>query len=121
MERQYTTSAGILECFPNYALFTVHSEIISREAAKEVIKCTYDHYKNRKYVLISNRKKSYQVDSSAYKFINPKKIVGIALVSDDDNVKNDAMEKQLLYNGAFGFFATVEDAIDWAHTVVKAL
>ena len=69
--------------------------------------------------MISDRKNSYKVDSAAYKFINPKKIVGIALVSSNEKVKMDAEEKQQLYDGSFGFFTTVEEAVDWAKTVIK--
>ncbi len=119
MEKNYTTSIGNLECYSTYAVARISVDSVSREGAKELIQAGYSHFKDRQFVLISDRKDSYNVDSAAYKFINPKKIVGIALVSSNDKVKEDAFHKQELYNGSFGFFSTVEEAVDWAKTVIR--
>ncbi|MBT0607583.1 hypothetical protein [Aequorivita echinoideorum] len=119
MFKSYTTSIGILECYPNYCIARVSVPLVTKEGAKELLQCSYKHFGNKRYVLISDRKDIYKVDSQAYKFVNPRKIVGIALVSENEKVKSDALEKQKLFDGAFGFFENMEDAIDWAKTVVK--
>jgi len=118
MIKSYPTSIGNLECYTMCAISRIAVDVVTKEGAKELIQTANKHFRNKPFVLISDRKNSFNVDSSAYKFINPKKIVGIALVSLNEKVKNDAFEKQKLYDGAFGFFTNIEDAVDWAKTVV---
>ncbi|GAL00159.1 hypothetical protein JCM19314_413 [Nonlabens ulvanivorans] len=54
-----------------------------------------------------------------YKLVNPKKLVGIAIVSPHENEIERAVEEQQLYSGSFSLFKNVESAIAWANTFQK--
>lgn len=119
METTYQTPHGIMNCFNNYLIFRVSANYITRQSAKEIMKFAYDHYKKRPFVFISSRKFVSNVDPEAYDAIDPKLMVGIAIVSEDTAVRNEAVEEQSFYKGSFSFFQTEEEAADWANTVVR--
>jgi hypothetical protein len=119
MEKTYTTPHGKMECFENYLVFYLSSNGISGSAAKEILSYANNHYGKRKYVFISNRNFASPIEPEAYKAINPKYMVGLAIVSESDAVKKEAYNEQELYSGSFSFFSTVKEAINWANTVVK--
>ena len=49
-----------------------------------------------------------------------KSVVGIAIVSNNEDVKFEAMEEQGLFKGAFSYFKSIDEAADWAETVIGA-
>ncbi|MGJ8666972.1 MAG: thymidylate synthase [Patiriisocius sp.] len=114
------TNNFTIECYDSYLVFTLKSKEITTDLAKEILGFADNHYKKRPYVFISNRAFSSNVDPNVYKEINTKVLVGIAIVSEDQEVRKETMREQQLFEGSFSFFKTVEDAIDWAKTVVKS-
>ncbi|GEQ85473.1 hypothetical protein ULMS_09810 [Patiriisocius marinistellae] len=115
----YKMDHGIMECFDVYLVYTLQGSEISAKIASEILRCADTHYQNKPYVFISNRAFSSDVDPKAYKEVNPKTMVGLAIVSEDASVKQEAVSEQHLYEGAFSFFKTVEQAIGWARTVIR--
>ncbi len=114
------TADFTMECFDSYVVFTLISKEITTQLAKEVLGFADNHYKKRPYVFISNRAFASNVDPDTYKEINTDILLGIAIVSEDQDVRKEAVVEQQLFEGSFGFFKTLEAAIDWAKTVVKS-
>ncbi|MAT89930.1 MAG: hypothetical protein CMC35_04485 [Flavobacteriaceae bacterium] len=117
--KTYSTPFGVMQCFENYLVFSLKSPKITRVEAKQIISVAETHYRKKKYVFISNRTLPASISEEAYKDINPKYMVGIAIVSSDENVRKGAVSEQGWFDGAFSFFTSLEDATDWANTVVK--
>ncbi|MDX1463581.1 MAG: thymidylate synthase [Marinirhabdus sp.] len=120
MEALYETPHGPMKCYANCLVFRLVGDGISQKAAKEIMSYAYKHYGKRKFVFISNREFASNIDPKAYVAINPKLMVGLAIVSAEDAVREEAMNEQELFDGSFSYFKTIEEAIDWANTVVEA-
>lgn len=119
MKKSYDTPHGLMECYENYLVFHLSSDGITGEAAKEILSFASDHFGNKKYVFISSRQFASPISPDAYRAINPKYMVGLAIVSESDAVKQEAYNEQELFKGAFSYFKTVAEAEDWANTVVQ--
>ncbi|MCT8338862.1 hypothetical protein MG296_02250 [Flavobacteriaceae bacterium TK19130] len=118
-EKKYDTPYGILECYDCYAVFHLTSTDVSVELAEHVLGISNAHYKGRQYVFISEREFASNVDPEAYKYVNPKQMIGHAIVSESEDVRDEAVTEMDLYKGAVSFFSSVEEAANWAQTVVK--
>ncbi len=119
IENTYNTPHGIMECHENYLVFYLASDGLSREDSKEVLSYAAKHYGDRKYVFIANRKFASNISPEAYKAIDQKQMVGLAIVSEEEAVKQEAYNEQNLYSGSFSYFKTISEAESWANTVVK--
>ena len=119
MKTSYQTPHGPMTCFANYLVFKLTGTGIDAKAAKEIMQYAYDHYQKSPFVFISNREFASNIDPKAYDAINPKLMVGLAIVSEEEAVKQEATNEQELFKGSFSYFKTVEEAKDWANTVVK--
>lgn len=119
MVKSYDTSHGIMECYPNFLVFKLSDNGISETSAKVIMSYAYRHYKKRPFVFISNREFASNVDPKAYNAIDFKRMVGLAIVSSEETVKQEAYEEQGLFKGSFSYFKTVDQAKIWADTVVK--
>jgi hypothetical protein len=119
MKKTYDTPYGQMDCDENYLVFYLASHGITSFAAKEILSFAADHYGNRPYVFIASRDFASPISPDAYKTINPKIMVGLAIVSESEAVKQEAYNEQELYGGSFSYFKTVEEAKDWAKTVIR--
>ena len=119
MKTSYQTPHGPMDCYKNCVVFKLTSEVVDAKAAMEIMQCAYDHYGNNPFVFISNRAFVSNIDPKAYDAVNAKQVIGLAIVSAEDAVKQEAMNEQQLYEGSFSYFKTVEEAKDWAKTVVR--
>tara|TARA_R110002050_G_scaffold9433_2_gene32777 strand:+ start:1137 stop:1496 length:360 start_codon:yes stop_codon:yes gene_type:complete len=118
MEKKYELSSGLLECYLNYAIFYFNAPQYDFAEAKELVKTIDNHYKGRKCVIISNREMAKNVNPKVYQKAKSKSVVGIAIVSNSETVKSEAYNEQSLFQGAFSYFETIEEAANWANTVV---
>lgn len=118
LEQVYDTPHGKMECFPNCLVFELNDDGISESSAKTIMSYAYKHYGKRKFVFISNRKFASNIDPKAYNAINPNLMVGLAIVSEAEEVKEEAKNEQHLFEGAFSYFRSVDQAKNWASTVV---
>lgn len=118
MEEKYELKTGILECYPAYAIFYFEGPHYDVAEAKEFVKVLDKHYKGRKCVVISNREMAKKVNPQVYQKAKSKSVVGIAIVSNNDTVKIEAYNEQSLFEGAFSYFETIDEATNWANTVV---
>ena len=69
-------------------------------------------------MVVSNREMAKRVNPEVYNTAKSKSVVGIAIVSNNNAVKNEAIEEQGLFEGAFSYFQSIEEASDWAKTVI---
>lgn len=119
IEQKYETPYGDLQCYECYVVFHLKTTEVTVELAKHVLRLSNDHYKGRKYVFISEREFASNVDPEAYKFVNPRQMIGHAIVSKDADVKAEAVSEMELFKGAVSFFPSVKEAASWAETVVR--
>lgn len=110
-----------MECYENYLVFFASGTAISVDAAKEILALASDYYRERPYVFIANRTLPSDIDPAAYKAINFKLMVGLAIVLENEEVRDEAMVEMDMYNGSFSYFKTVDEAIEWAKTVIKEI
>lgn len=119
MNKTYDTPHGRMECYENYLVFSLASNGITGTASKEILSFAAAHYGKRPYVFIANRDFASPISPDAYKAINPKFMIGLAIVSESEAVKQEAYNEQELYGGAFSYFKTIDEAKDWAKTVIR--
>ncbi|PQJ31136.1 thymidylate synthase [Nonlabens arenilitoris] len=111
---------GNLYCFDHYVIGIINDQItVGTTEAKAILNDLNKYFTGKQFVYIANRAFSHNIDLSVYKLVNPKKLVGIAIVSPHENEINRAVEEQQLYSGSFGLFKNVESAIAWANTFQK--
>lgn len=84
--------------------------------AKKTIQTILDHYKRKQFVIISNRKSDYILNPDSYFDSIFKKIKGIAIVSQQPQMKIKAMIEQERFQQSFAFFEDLEDAKKWAES-----
>ena len=80
----------------------------------------HEYYRGKKVVYISNRPIFRDIDSSIYKLINPKKLIGIAIVGKGQKLREQASIEQSMYSGSFSFFENMNSAISWAKSFVRS-
>ncbi len=108
---------GKAYCNKKYVYFErVSEEIIDAKDAKILFDGIYAHFQNRKFVYISHRKSAPVIDLNSYKYVNQKQILGIAIVSNGDNLQIDLLKEQSLFEGPFASFRTLKQAIAWSET-----
>lgn len=106
---------GKAHCFERYVYFELKKlEVLTSDMSKQIMIDIDDFYKNQQYVFISHRKFTLAVQPEAYKYVNPKKMIGVAIVAD--NLGDNLIEEQSLYRGSFAFFKNQEQAVSWADT-----
>jgi hypothetical protein len=112
---------GKLEYFSCYVIGTInHNTMVNTEVAKSILNAIKAHFGKNKVVYISNRELSHDVDLSVYKLIDPKKMVGIAIVSSQrEELITSATMEQAHYKGSFGVFNTLDSAISWAQSFIE--
>ncbi|MDT0555880.1 hypothetical protein [Patiriisocius hiemis] len=118
MIEQRITPYGILDFYKKFVIFNLTCDLLDKEIAKELLAITDSFFGQEQYVFISYRSFFTNIDPEAYSVINPKKLAGVAIVSDLEIVKHLSISEQRLYSGSFSFFRTIEDAMIWAETVV---
>lgn len=108
---------GKAYCREKYVYFERnHDSLFTTESAQELLKSIYSHYGNQKFIYISHRKLKYIVDLESYKFVKNDQMIGIAVVSEVYDPEKDLLKEQELFDGAFAFFKSLDQAISWAET-----
>ena len=112
---------GVLEFYDDYVVGRIKSNVeIDSHKSRQIISAIDDYYGNRKKVYISDRSAGYEVDQSFYKKIDHKKLIGIAIVSNDrEKAIQIAQKEQDVYKGSFAVFNSMESAVSWAKSFVK--
>lgn len=104
-----------LEFYDSYVVVEGKSNIsVNSSMAENIIKNIFDHFKDRKFVIVSNRIADYEIQLDAYSSSIFKKVKGIAIVSKNAEVRDKAILEQQKFNGSFAFFDNLDDAKNWA-------
>jgi hypothetical protein len=119
--KQFDYSFGEIICYDNYVIGRLNMDtIVNTEIATTILTDINAHYGNQSIVYISNREFGLNVDPSVYKLVDPKRIVGIAIVAKGVVMRKQAALEQTRYSGSFGFFNSMESAISWAHSCLNS-
>lgn len=102
----------------NYVIAEANEGVlVNNDRVNEALKIIFDHYNGRNFTIISHRKNQYTVDIDVYALKLMKKLRALAIVSNDDSVREKALIEQLAFNSSFAFFENIEDAKGWAESV----
>ena len=111
----FNYSFGKMYCYDNYVVSQLQTDVIvNNEIASSILHDINEFYGKNKIVFISNREFGHAVEPKVYKLVNPKIIVGIAIIGTSKEQKIQAANEQSLYSGSFGYFNNVASAIEWA-------
>jgi len=107
---------GQLEYYSCFVIGKINpGVIVDTKMAKVIVEKTKEYFGKNKFVYISDREFGHTVDVSAYKVVDHKKMIAIALVSSHrEELIVAASEEQAMYAGSFGVFNTLDSAISWA-------
>lgn len=112
-----TYPIGEIFYFENYVIGNIQpDEVLDRKNAMQILGDLKAFYKDRTYVFISNRTFHHDVDIKVYELVDPKKLVGIAIVSNRPQEADRAVKEQSHYSGSFGLFNNMDSAMAWAST-----
>lgn len=112
---------GILQCYEHYVIGTLNVDaVVNTAVASTILNDINDFYGRHSIVYISNREFGHEVDMSVYKLVNAKRMIGIAIVSENPGQLTQAAQEQKLYSGSFGFFKDLKSAIAWANLLTSA-
>lgn len=113
--KKFEYSFGTMYCYEHYVIGNLHPEAnVTNDIATQMLADINTHFGNNKIVFISNREFSNAVDPEVYKLVNPTTMIGIAIVGTSQEQKIQAATEQSLYLGSFGYFNTLESAVEWA-------
>ncbi len=105
----------------NYVVTIMNEGVtITPEHNQVLINVVDTYYRNKKFVYITHRLKSYAVDPKIY-FETSKipNLKGFAVVSKDFKAKTNAEVEKLFFNKPFEIFDNLEDATEWANSIVN--
>ena len=112
---------GQLEYYSCFVIGKIDPDVVvDNKVAKKLLESSKRYFGKRKYVYISDREFGHKVDLSAYKYVDAKRVVGIALVSSQrEELIVTAGQEQAAYSGSFGVFNTLESAVSWAYSFME--
>lgn len=110
-----------MHIYDNYLVNIINEGVtISPEHNQVLLNVVDTYYRDKKFVYITHRLKSYAVDPKTYfetsKISNLK---GFAVVSKDYKAKTNAEVEKLFFAKPFEIFDTLSDAITWAKSIVN--
>ncbi len=120
--KEFVYPFGKVYCYENYVIGNINESIkkVDTAIAKKILEDIHNYYSGKKIVYISNRSFSHDIDPSVYKLVNPKKLIGIAIVGKGQKQRDQASSEQPLYSGSFGFFENMDSAISWAQSFLRS-
>lgn len=110
-----------MHIYDNYLVNIINEGItITPEHNQVLLNIVDTYYKNKSFVYITHRLKSYAVDPKTY-FETSKinNLKGFAVVSKDYKAKTNAEVEKLFFNKPFEIFDTLNEAITWAKSIVN--
>ncbi len=110
-----------MHIYDNYLINIINEGVtITPEHNQILLNIVDTYFKNKKFVYITHRLKSYSVNPKVY-FETSKipNLKGFAVVSKDYKAKTNAEIEKLFFNKPFEIFDTLNDAIRWAKTITN--
>ena len=111
----------VLEFFDSYVISSLFDDqVLDQRHVEEMTSACLEFYGDNRFVYISNRRASYNVNPIIYINLNKARIlVGIAVVSEDPGSINMANFEKQFSKLPFEVFVYMEDAQEWAEELVK--
>ena len=107
-----------LRFFDNYVIAEANEgAVIGNEEVKESLEMIFNHYNGKEFTLISNRRNNYSLNIDVYTLRLMKRLKALAVVSNDNLVREKAISEQSHFDQSFAFFTELDDAIGWAESV----
>lgn len=108
-----------LEFFDSVVFSTVKEDVLLVEDhVKELRKICRDHFGNKSFVYVANRKYNYNVNPLIYKNLQTNTLKGIGIISENiEKLQTANFEKQFS-RVPFELFQNREEAMAWAKGVV---
>ena len=111
---------GNFHLYESYChLDLVENKHLTIGECREGINDLNEFYKKRTHVVISDRKFASSIDLEAYRHVNHKRMVGIAIVTTNEDAADELVKEQEIYKGSFVFFKSLNEAKDWAASFVE--
>ncbi|BAO54502.1 hypothetical protein [Nonlabens marinus] len=112
---------GQLEYYSCFVIGKIDPNVVVDDnVAKVLLNSSKKYFGKNKYVYISDREIGHNVDLSVYKYVDAKRVIGIAIVSSHrEELIVSAGKEQAAYSGSFGVFNTMDSAISWAESLVE--
>ncbi|WP_339700021.1 hypothetical protein [uncultured Marixanthomonas sp.] len=111
-----------LSIFAKYAILKVFENVFyDIEKATIVHQKFQEFFKNEPFVLITDRNFKHEVDLNLYKnkSISITNLKGLAIVSENPEERERAINEQSLFENSFAFFEKLTDAENWAEAFFR--
>lgn len=110
-----------MSIYDNYLVVVMKEGVnITPNHNNVLVEVTKAHFLDKPFVYITHRINSYSVDPKIY-FETSKieNLKGFAVVSNNYKAKKNAQIEQMFFNKPFEIFTALEDAFDWANSLIK--
>ncbi|WP_179338412.1 hypothetical protein [Winogradskyella ludwigii] len=117
MKESLTFDFCSMTIYDNYVITVINEGVvITLEHNETLLKVAESYFSNKPFVYISNRINSYSVDPKVYfKTEQIPTIKGLAVVTNNYQVKVNAKIEKMFFNKPFEIFTELEDAVAWAN------
>ncbi|MBQ0733076.1 hypothetical protein [Aquimarina celericrescens] len=104
-----------MQLYERFVVLTVNENVnFTLEKASVVRNKLSSYYESADFLMISYRKHKHKVSPEIYKQGLLPNMKGLAVVSSNDEERDQAIIEQPLYEKSFVFFSCLEDAKSWA-------
>ncbi|WP_299315720.1 hypothetical protein [uncultured Aquimarina sp.] len=117
----YKTNFGLAEIYEDYIKVIINEGItVTPDDNSILLEMVENHFQNKAFIYITHRINSYSIDPTIY-FETAKipNLVGLAVVSDDPNQKNQIRVEKTFFNKEFRQFNSMESALLWKEELLK--
>ncbi|WP_299254584.1 hypothetical protein [uncultured Aquimarina sp.] len=121
MITSYKTNFGLAEIYEDYIKVIINEGItVTPDDNSILLEMVENHFQNKAFIYITHRINSYSIDPTIY-FETAKipNLVGLAVVSDDPNQKNQIRVEKTFFNKEFRQFNSMESALLWKEELLK--
>lgn len=121
MKKMLTYSFCTIEVYDNYVISSINEGFhLTPDKNKILDDIASEYFYDKLFVYISYRKNSYSVDPSIYLQTSKiENLAGMAVVAKVPLAKGNAEIEKLFLNRPFEIFTSIDEAKDWANTVLK--
>ena len=112
---------GTFKIYNNYLIVIINDGVtVTKESNKILEDLVQEYYSKKKFVYITHRVNSYAVDPVVYsKTSQIKNLVGFAVVANTRLALNNTEIEKLFLKKPFESFRNLNDAINWAQSILE--
>jgi len=111
----------LLEVYPQYVISTIkEGKTFDIPELKKLFSVFYEHYGDKPFVSIANRKYDYTINPTCFMKSHEKiNLLGIGVVSKSTQSSEITAFERNFFNGPFEIFDDMETSIAWAKKLLK--